>query len=63
MGNRADRLCVQQEMIKEQGNLRAGPKIYHDSVFEEEIKNLINITKEHYEAWVSPSQLVRGSDH
>jgi len=47
-------------MIKEQGNLRAGPKIYHDLIFEEEIKNLINITKEHYEACVSPSRLVRG---
>ena len=39
-------------MIKEQDKLRAGPKIYHDLVFEEEIKNLINTTKEHYEACV-----------
>jgi len=39
-------------MIKEQGKLRTGLKIYHDLVFEEEIKNLINITKEHYEACV-----------
>ena len=46
-------------MIKEQGNLRAGPKIYHDLIFEEEIKNLINTTKEHYEAYVSLSRLVR----
>ena len=45
-----------QEMIKEQDKLRTGQKIYHDSVFEEEIKNLINITKEHYEACVSPSR-------
>lgn len=39
-----------QEMIREQDKLRAGQKIYHDLVFEEEIKNLINITKEHYDA-------------
>ena len=39
-------------MIREQGKLRTGPKIYHDLVFEEEIKNLINITKEHYDACV-----------
>lgn len=39
-----------QEMIREQDKLRIGPKIYHDLVFEEEIKNLINITKEHYDA-------------
>ena len=41
-----------QEMIREQNKLRTGPKIYHDLVFEEEIKNLINVTKEHYEAYV-----------
>lgn len=39
-------------MIKDQDGLRTGPKIYHDLVFEEEIKNLINITKEQYEACV-----------
>jgi len=39
-----------EEMIREQDKLRTGPKIYHDLVFEEEIKNLINVTKEHYEA-------------
>ncbi|KAF9784634.1 hypothetical protein BJ322DRAFT_1204776 [Thelephora terrestris] len=39
-----------EEMIREQDKLRTGPKIYHDLVFEEEIKNLINITKEHYDA-------------
>ena len=42
-------------MIREKDKLRAGPKIYHDLVFEEEIKNLINITKEHYDASVSSS--------
>ena len=41
-----------QEMIREQDKLRTGSKIYHDVVFEEEIKNLINITKEQYEAFV-----------
>lgn len=41
-----------QEMINEQDKLRTGPKIYHDLVFGEEIKNLINITKGHYEACV-----------
>lgn len=40
-------------MIREQDKLRAGPKIYHDLIFEEEIKNLINTTKEHYDASVS----------
>ena len=39
-------------MIKEQSKLRTGPKIYHDLVFKEEVKNLINITKGHYEACV-----------
>ena len=39
-------------MFKEQDKLRTGPKIYHDLVFEEEIKNLINITKGHYDACV-----------
>jgi len=39
-------------MIKEQGKLRTGQKIYHDSIFEEEIKNLINIIKEHDEACI-----------
>ena len=50
-----------QEMTKEQDKLRTGPKIYHDLVFEEEIKNLINITKEHYDACV-PFALIRKSD-
>lgn len=50
-----------QEMTKEQDKLRTGPKIYHDLVFEEEIKNLINITKEHYDACV-PFTLIRKSD-
>lgn len=39
-------------MIREQDKLRTGSKIYHDVVFEEEIKNLVNITREHYEAYV-----------
>ena len=46
-----------QEMIREQDKLRTGPKIYHDIVFEEEIKNLINVTRDHYEAYVSSPRL------
>ncbi|KAI0270544.1 hypothetical protein BC834DRAFT_922502 [Gloeopeniophorella convolvens] len=39
-----------EEMNKEGAGLRTGPKnSYHDKVFEEEINNLINITKGHYE--------------
>jgi hypothetical protein len=37
--------------------LRTGPKIYHDLAFEEEIKNLINTTKEQYEAYALPLQI------
>lgn len=45
-----------QEMMKEGAGLRTGPKnSYHDKVFEEEINNLINITKEQYEKYVVPS--------
>ncbi|KAL4077451.1 hypothetical protein J3A83DRAFT_4213723 [Scleroderma citrinum] len=40
-----------EEMLKDDSKLRHGPKnSYHDSVFEEEIIDLINITKTHYEA-------------
>ncbi|EGN94714.1 hypothetical protein SERLA73DRAFT_96086 [Serpula lacrymans var. lacrymans S7.3] len=40
-----------EEMIKDQATLRQGPRnSYHDRVFEEEINDLINITKGHYEA-------------
>ncbi|KAF5325592.1 hypothetical protein D9611_000840 [Ephemerocybe angulata] len=38
------------EMVKDQANLRTGAKNYHDSVFENEVNDLINITKSHYEA-------------
>ncbi|KAH8114896.1 leucine-tRNA ligase [Phellopilus nigrolimitatus] len=38
-----------EEMIKEQPNLRT-TKIYHDVVFENEINELIAVTKGHYEA-------------
>ena len=41
-------------MTKDAAGLRTGPKdSYHDKVFEEEINNLINITKEHYELYAS----------
>lgn len=41
-------------MMKEGASLRTGPKSsYHDKVFEEEINNLINITKEQYEKYVA----------
>ena len=39
-------------MIKSQSELRKGPKNYHDLVFEEEIKELITVTKSHYELYV-----------
>ncbi|KAN0141985.1 hypothetical protein V8E53_000447 [Lactarius tabidus] len=39
-----------EDMTKDASGLRTGPKdSYHDKVFEEEINNLINITKGHYE--------------
>lgn len=38
-------------MIQDEANLRTGAKnSYHDRVFEEEIVDLINITKSHYDA-------------
>lgn len=41
-------------MTIERTGLRTGPKnSYHDKVFEEEINNLINITKEQYEKYVA----------
>lgn len=40
-----------EEMTKDASGLRTGPKdSYHDKVFEEEINNLISVTKEHYES-------------
>ena len=47
-------IALLQEMIKEGAGLRTGPKdSYHDKVFEEEINNLINTTKEQYELYVA----------
>jgi len=47
-------IALPQEMIKEGTGLRTGPKdSYHDKVFEEEINNLINITKEQYELYAA----------
>ena len=41
-------------MTKDAAGLRTGPKdSYHDKVFEEEINNLINVTKEHYELYAA----------
>ena len=54
-------ITLPQEMIKEGTGLRTGPKdSYHDKVFEEEINNLINITKEQYELYAAspPSPLL-----
>lgn len=46
-------------MTKDADKLRHGPKIYHDLVFEEEIKDLINTTKKHYDGYApSPLQVV-----
>ncbi|THH16229.1 hypothetical protein EW146_g4378 [Bondarzewia mesenterica] len=40
-----------EEMTQNAANLRTGPRnSYHDNVFEQEINDLINITKSHYEA-------------
>ncbi|KAJ7584921.1 hypothetical protein C8J56DRAFT_829117 [Mycena floridula] len=39
-----------EDMIKEEPKMRRGPRNYHDSVFEQEINNYINITQSHYEA-------------
>ncbi|KAF8970605.1 hypothetical protein BDZ97DRAFT_1724807 [Flammula alnicola] len=39
-----------EEMVKDQANLRHGPRNYHDQVFEQEVNDLINITQSHYEA-------------
>jgi leucyl-tRNA synthetase len=36
-------------------NLRTGAKNYHDTVFEEEMVDLVNITQSHYEAYVPSS--------
>ncbi|THH28181.1 hypothetical protein EUX98_g6001 [Antrodiella citrinella] len=38
-----------EEMIKDDSKLRTGDKNYHDRVFEEEVNDLVNITKGHYE--------------
>lgn len=47
-------ITLPQEMIKEGAGLRTGPKdSYHDKVFEEEVNNLINITKEQYELYAT----------
>ncbi|KAJ7670528.1 leucine-tRNA ligase [Mycena rosella] len=40
-----------EEMVKDEANLRHGPKnLYHDLIFEQEVNDLINITQSHYEA-------------
>lgn len=44
-------------MVENQSKLRTGPRNFHDDVFENEVNDLINITKSHYDAYVpSPSQ-------
>jgi len=51
-------------MTKEGAGLRTGPKdSYHDKVFEEDINNLINITKEQYNLYAtSLSKLILVAD-
>ena len=39
-----------EEMASPEAKLRKGEKNFHDSVFETEINNLINITKGHYDS-------------
>ena len=43
-----------EEMEKDKSKLRSGERNFHDKVFEEEIKELINITYKHYEGCVLP---------
>ncbi|KZT24984.1 leucyl-tRNA synthetase [Neolentinus lepideus HHB14362 ss-1] len=38
-----------EDMAKEESKLRHGPRNYHDRVFEEDIHDLIDITKKHYD--------------
>lgn len=42
--------CEEMSSAEGQAKLRTGDKNFHDGVFEEEIKNLINITHGHYDA-------------
>ncbi|KAG6877276.1 hypothetical protein C0993_008924, partial [Termitomyces sp. T159_Od127] len=39
-----------EDVIKDEANLRSGPRNYHDDVFEQEMNELTNITQGHYEA-------------
>ncbi|EJU03238.1 leucine-tRNA ligase [Dacryopinax primogenitus] len=39
-----------EEMVETKSTLRTGPKTFHDDVFENEINNLIEITKKNYDA-------------
>ncbi|RXW20600.1 hypothetical protein EST38_g5264 [Candolleomyces aberdarensis] len=39
-----------EDMVKDQANSRTGPRNYHDTVFKNEVNDLINITHSHYEA-------------
>ena len=39
-----------EELVKDQDKLRTGLRNYHDTVFEQEVNDLINITQSHYEA-------------
>lgn len=39
-----------EEMTQDKSKLRTGPRLYHDSVFETEVNQLINTTYEHYQA-------------
>ncbi|KAF8064193.1 hypothetical protein FPV67DRAFT_1584778 [Lyophyllum atratum] len=39
-----------EDMVKDEKNLRRGPRIYHDDVFEHEMNELINVTQSHYDA-------------
>ena len=43
-----------EEMNNDDSKLRTGDMNYHDKVFEEEVNELINVTKGHYEAYVIP---------
>ncbi|KDQ54541.1 hypothetical protein JAAARDRAFT_38215 [Jaapia argillacea MUCL 33604] len=50
-----------EEMAKDEPNMRQGPRSsYHDRIFEEEINDLINITKSHYDGYFYKDALKYG---
>ena len=52
LSKRAIQRTIARHVEKEKSKLRSGEKNFHDKVFEEEVKELINTTYKHYEAYV-----------